>query len=79
MRKQLLLSPDGWPCTLSDCPPGPFLWLDGEADGALGFMSEYRDQHGPQAFNEAGERIPLAQHGSAKVQPLQPVWTETED
>lgn len=31
------LVPNGWPCTLAECPPGPFA----SPDGGLGFKTEY--------------------------------------
>lgn len=74
-----MLDPEGWPCALEACPPGPFSWLEGPAEGLLGYMSEYSDAHGPMAYNSAGERIPMHEHRKAKVQPLEPVWEEFEE
>lgn len=41
--RQLCLEPEGWPCTLSECPPGLFVFND-----IVGFKSEYgaRDESG---------------------------------
>lgn len=34
--KDLVLIPNGWPCTLAECPPGLFMF-----GKCLGFKSEY--------------------------------------
>ncbi len=75
--KRFELKPDGWPCRLAECPPGPFLFKE-----ALGFKSEYTSDKGfPEAYNEAGEYF----HGDGKsdakdqiVQPLIVEWVEVE-
>ena len=46
MRKQLLVIPEGFPCSLADCPPGLFLKAD-----QLCFKSEYNGE----AFTDSGE------------------------
>jgi hypothetical protein len=46
MRKILTLVPEGWPCGLSDCPPGFFLF-----DNEACFKSEYGDD----AYCDSGE------------------------
>jgi hypothetical protein len=38
--KEVNIIPTGWPCKLSDCPPGIFYR---ESTKALGFKTEYRD------------------------------------
>jgi hypothetical protein len=35
--REVRLVPCGWPCSLAECPPGPFASLEGH----LGFKSEY--------------------------------------
>jgi hypothetical protein len=35
--KRVMLVPNGWPCTLAACPPGPFT----DVEGHLGFKTEY--------------------------------------
>lgn len=68
--KKLTLVPDGWPCTLEDCPPGPFLFKN-----TLCFKSEYRSPKGKvDAYNEAGEYF----HGEGPVQPLKAIWEEND-
>jgi len=42
------LTPHGWPCTLADCPPGPFVAV---ASGGLGFKTEYGRIAGSDAGN----------------------------
>lgn len=34
--KRMIVEPDGWPCTLEECPPGHFV-----IDGQLCFKTEY--------------------------------------
>lgn len=49
--KQITLVPSGWPCTLEECPPGPFIVSD-----RLCFKSEYGDNEGKRdIYNSAGE------------------------
>jgi hypothetical protein len=48
--KQVLIEPDGWPTTLAECPPGPFMFND-----SLCFKSEYRTDGKIEAFCESGE------------------------
>ncbi len=52
---QLEIKPTNFPCTLEECPPGPFVW-EREGTRLLAFKSQYRNSAGePEAFNEAGE------------------------
>ena len=39
MRDYLVLVPDGEPCRLDACPPGPFMAV--RSGGGLGFKTEY--------------------------------------
>ena len=75
--KRLELTPDGFPCTLAECPPGHFLFKD-----HVGFKSEYSTNSGfIEAFNEVGEYFHGDGNGEAKlciVQPLQPIWRNEE-
>lgn len=51
MRRIMSIEPEGWPCTLAECPPGLF-----EYNGSIGFKSEYLNSEGNiEAFNSAGE------------------------
>lgn len=71
--KQLLIEPNGWPCRLGECPPGPFVY--GEI---LGFKSEYRTAEGHlEVFNAAGEYfcgIGLQKLEDTIVQPVTARW-----
>ena len=50
MRSIFTIEPDGWPCTLADCPPGFFVF-----EGSLCSKSEYLTDGNIEAFNCAGE------------------------
>ncbi len=71
--------PVGWPCTLEECPPGPFIWFTYLerpmiACDHLCFKSEYRmdwDTARVMAFNEAGEFFALG--NDTQVQPVEMV------
>ncbi len=39
--KRLIIKPNGWPCTLLECPPGLFIYED-----RIGLKSEYRTENG---------------------------------
>lgn len=70
--KQLVLNPNGWPCELSECPPGHFIELEYQT---LCFKSEYRNENGRiEAYNSGGEFF----HGDGLVQPVIAVWEEVE-
>ncbi len=79
--KQLTIEPDGWTCTLKDCPPGFF--LSGEQ---LCFKSEYYTNDKCDAYNSAGEYFcgpPDVQRGDAKrndiiVQPVTFIWSDID-
>lgn len=65
--KRLVLVPDGWPCPLSECPPGVFAIED-----RIGFKSEYHtDGNKMEAYCESGEFF-ASQH--VTVQPLVAKW-----
>ena len=71
--KRMTLEPDGWECSLEECPPGPFLFKKEH----LGFKSEYRvpETGGLEVFNEAGEYY----CGEGLVQPLKVVWEDYDE
>lgn len=72
----LRLVPHGQPCVLHDCPPGPFVWLEGDGSGRLGFATAGVDEYGPVAFSETGERVPMALWGLRLVRPLRQSTTD---
>lgn len=74
--RRLIIEPDGWPCKLSECPPGHFVF-----DDSLCFKTEYGDL---EVYNEAGECF----HGGVTepekrsalmVQPVKCLWVEEEE
>ena len=72
---KLLIVPDGWPCTLEECPPGPFVTLDNP--NLLCFKSEYSQPPAhkyPMALNSAGEFF----SGEGRVQPVEMI-EESDD
>lgn len=87
--KQLILVPEGWPCTLRECPPGNFVLND-----QLCFKTEYGafksvgdtkvpgDQikwtvtHDVDAYNSAGEHMGVKE--DEMVQPVIATWEESE-
>lgn len=84
-RQKLTLVPEGWPCTLKDCPPGLFVY-----DGTLGLKTEYYaningEEHQPEAYLAESGEVFHGDTGGDNVKrrglPVQPViarW-ETED
>lgn len=75
--KRLELKPDGFPCKLSECPPG--LFLCGET---VGLKPEYATKEGKsEAYCESGEYFwgDANNGGTANgtmVQPLSSYWIE---
>jgi hypothetical protein len=80
--KRLAIVPNGWPCTLLECPPGIFLYHD-----TVGFKSEYGC--GPNAETievfvcESGEAFWGGTHTNEArhaliVQPCETKWEEYE-
>lgn len=70
MQRKLIV-PDGWPCTVGECPPGPFVTL--ENPELLCFKSEYGDNDGKlDVYNSAGEFF----HGDGLVQPVEMIIEE---
>ena len=64
-----MIMPVGWPCSLADAPPGPFVTL--ENPDLLCFKSEYfhDDSTRVMAFNSAGEFF-CGDGNAALVQPV---------
>jgi len=78
MKRRLVLNPLGWPCTLADCPPGPFIVPDHSDDTNLCFKSEYHSNSGSsEAYNSAGERFCTGDE--TIVQPLEALWEEYDE
>ena len=48
--KTVTLVPDGWECSVEECPPG-FFWYQGQ----LCFKTEYRSNGDIEVYNSAGE------------------------
>jgi len=90
--KRLVLEPYGWPCSLGDCPPGPFLY-----ENTVCFKTEYGAMElvGPanvagteirwtcglrtDAYNSAGEHFCVGhpdERDKILVQPLVAQWEE---
>lgn len=75
--KRLELKPEGFPCKLSECPPGFFLFNDGVC-----FKSQYGNDHdGQDVFLEGGCSFwggKDADRPNLIVQPLVSNWTTNE-
>lgn len=65
-----LIIPDGWPCVLAECPPGPFIPVS--APDQLCFKTEYGQK---ESFNAGGEYY---HHDSGLVQPVVMQITEED-
>lgn len=77
---QLIIEPKGFPCKLSECPPGLFLYHD-----EVFFKSEYSTEttsgQRPDAYCESGEYFwdGLTKAQDIKnliVQPCKTIWME---
>lgn len=62
MRVKYLIEPRGWPCTLNECPPGPFL-----CDGELSFKTEYKTDGHMEVYNSVGEVLWAGKGSHAEV------------
>ena len=77
--KRCLIVPTGWPCTLGDCPPGPFIF-----DSRLCFKSEYITENKCDAYCASGEYFcgPPPQTDESRsacmVQPVHIEWSDGE-
>lgn len=76
--QKLTIEPNGWVCTLKECPPGHFVFAD-----SLCFKTEYTSSNGNiEVFNEAGEvfwggkNLPF-ERDKIIVQPVIAKWEET--
>ncbi len=70
--KNLIMMPDGWPCTYEECRPGHFVWAD-----SLCLKSEY----GGDGFCDSGEYFCGPNPGkeardAIMVQPVCAEWRE---
>lgn len=75
--RQLVIKPDGWPCTLAECPPGFFV-----AGNSLCLKTEYSSEK-TEAYLDSGEYF--AGGAATKedrekliVQPVTAVWEEVD-
>ncbi len=70
------ITPVGWPCSLAEAPPGPFVTL--EHPDLLCFKSEYHHDDGRvMAFNSAGEFY-CGERDATLVQPVEMVVENEE-
>lgn len=68
--KKCVIEPDGWECTLAECPPGFFMY-----GNDLCFKSEYGTDKGhAEAFGASGEYFVLGDE--IIVQPVHYQWEE---
>jgi hypothetical protein len=79
MAKTYVIEPYGWPCTLAECPCGPFFW-DGNR---LCFKSEYASDGKCDAYNAAGEYFwggtsNAKARAALMVQPVRIIEKDTE-
>ena len=77
--KRLELKPEGFPCTLDECPPGFFLRED-----SLCFKSEYHTDQKADAYCDTGEYFwggtnDVSARGKLIVQPVVYEWIEDEE
>lgn len=65
--KRLVVEPDGWECSIEECPPGHFVF-----DDRLCFKSEYgTNDGGIEVFCETGEAFVKR---TVIVQPVMAHW-----
>lgn len=75
--KRLVLEPDGWPCTLEECPPGLFL-----CQKDICFKTEYRTEKGNiESYCDSGEFFwggcsTPDDVGKIIVQPMKSLWVD---
>jgi len=60
--RRLILEPDGWPCSIRECPPGFFLHGD-----SLCFKTEYRQFEAVGSTNVPGPEIRWAMGNNSDV------------
>ena len=77
---EMIIVPDGWPCTLEACRPGFFVF-----DNRLCFKSEYTNDNGHlEAFCESGEAFwggakTHQERDALRVHPVIYKWQEVEE
>jgi hypothetical protein len=73
--KQLVIVPDGWPCTLAECRPGFFVSKE-----SLCLKSEYgtNDAYVESGEYFAGGAATKEERALLIVQPVKAVWEEVE-
>ncbi len=76
MSRRMVIVPDGWPCALSDAPPGFFVFQD-----RLSMKSEYRTDGIVDAYCESGEYFwgmtsSVEDRAKLIVQPVEVKWEE---
>lgn len=73
---QKIIVPQGWPCTLAEAPPGPF--VTPENPELLCFKTEYHHDDGRvMAYNSAGEFF-CGDGNAHQVQPVEMIVEEEE-
>ncbi len=76
--KRLVLEPNGWPCTILECPPGHFIHYSGK-DRDIGFKTEYgKENERDNVFNSAGEYFRPTDGDKCIVQPVYAEWKDDE-
>lgn len=76
-RTKFVIEPDGWECSLEDCPPGYFMHC-----GDLCFKTEYRRTTIVDTYNSAGATFsvpPGVEVRDIMVQPVVMRQVEEED
>lgn len=77
--KQLILVPDGWPCSLDECPPGLFVWND-----HIGFKTSYKaDDDAMEVYSASGDAFwyggrNYSERSKIIVQPVSAEWIDDE-
>jgi len=77
--KKLMMEPQGWKCTLEECPAGFFVFA-----GDVGFKTEYSNGNGDmEVFCSSGESFAGGTNSESErkalmVQPVSAVWVEME-
>lgn len=81
MAKRLVLKPNGWPCSLEECPPGFFMLNE-----SVHFKTEYRTESGEvEAYvGSSGEFFAggvssKQERADLEVQPVIYEWEDYEE
>ena len=80
--RRLVILPQGWPCTLGECPPGFYLFQD-DLCMKTEYVRESVGGNGVEAFNCGGEAFwggasTNAECAKLIVQPVSVRWEEYE-